>query len=185
MKVNLHCQPVKIEMNVTEQTYNAIWQLMLDVARLERYYDRLRDRYLTKHQVNRYALLFFAGLEMFAVTSHLMTGDSDWLVLAALVSAMIIVIIIAVEFASQSPRKLGILQAIATEVHSASSELNALWLSIPSITESDAVGHVSRLEKRLTKATSLAGLVNIRVDNKLNIECERDAYRVMEQKYAA
>ncbi len=172
-------------MNVTEQTYNAIWQEMLDVARLERYYARLRDRYLVKHQISRSILLIFAGVGVSAVVSHLISGTSEWEIIAGLASATVIAVCVVVDFASQSSRKLGILQAIATEINHISGELTHLWDSILNLPESEVVEEKYKLEKRLTQVTSWAGLADIKVNNKLNVECAQDAYQFMEEKYSA
>lgn len=162
---------------VTEQTRNAIWQELLDVARLVRYYEALSDQHRRNHLIIRFLLLAAAAGGIAALLDLLPA-------MAQLVAGGVIALLVAWDFVSDYAKKAAILHAISTECSAMEIEWQALWLELENISDADARRENTRLSRRIADVTGWAGQADIREDRKLNEECEKAAYLVVTDRYA-
>lgn len=162
---------------VAEQTRNAIWQELLDVARLVRYYEALSDQHRRNHLIVRFLLLAAAAGGIAALLDLLPA-------MAQLVAGGVIALLVAWDFVSDYAKKAAILHAISIECSAMEIEWQALWLELENISDADARLENTRLSRRIADVTGWAGQADIREDRKLNEECEKAAYRVMTDRYA-
>lgn len=165
---------------VSDTTRNAVWQELLDAARLARYYASLADR----HRKKRRAVQF---LLMVAATSGIigLLGLLPEFVQRAAVAA--IAIVVAWDFFGDYARKAAVLHTICIECNRLASQWQKLWLEIdrPDLEDADALRQCEMLGQRLIDVTGQAGLVGVTVDAKLNQTCAADTYKVMRERFAA
>lgn len=163
---------------VTEQTRNAIWQELLDVARLVRYYEALSDQHRRNHLIVRFLLLAAAAGGIAALLDLLPA-------IAQLIAGGVIALLVAWDFVSDYAKKAAILHAISIECSALEIEWQDLWLELENISDDDARLENTRLSRKIANVTAWAGQADIREDRRLNEECEKAAYRVMTDRYAA
>ena len=84
---------------VTEQTRNAVWQELLDVARLVRYYEALSDRHRRNHIIVRFLLLVAAASGIAALLDQLPA-------IAQLIAGGLIAVLVVWDFVSDYAKKL-------------------------------------------------------------------------------
>ena len=161
---------------VSEQVRNAVWQDMLDVARVIRYYDALSDRYKHNQAVIRFLLLI-------AVAGGIGALLDLFPEIAQLISGGLVALLVAWDFISDYARKAAILHVISIECSALEIEWQSLWFKIETLDDDTALNENTRLLRRISDVTGWAGQANIREDRKLNEECERVAYEVMEARY--
>ena len=162
---------------VTEQTRNAVWQELLDVARLVRYYEALSDQHRRNHLIVRFLLLAAVAGGIAALLDLLPA-------MAQLVAGGLIALLVAWDFVSDYAKKAAILHAISIECSAMEIEWQALWLELETISDAEARRENTRLSRRIVDVTGWAGQADIREDRKLNEECEKTAYRVVTDRYA-
>ena len=165
---------------MTERTRNAVWQELLDVARLVRYYETLSDRHRRNHLIVRFLLLAAAAGGIAALLDVLPA-------IAQLVAGGLVALLVAWDFVSDYAKKAAVLHAISLECSALEIEWGELWAYVDDNNASDAEVRREnrRLARRLSEVTGWAGHADIREDQKLNAECAEAAYRVMVDRYAA
>ena len=166
---------------VTQQTRNAVWQELLDTARLVRYYEALSDRYRHYHWVVRFVLLLAASSEIVALLSLL---PEDVRQTVQLIAGGCIALTVAWDFVSDYARKAAVLHAISMECSIVEVELKALWDEIEHGSDDEVRRKNTQLARRITDVTGWAGQADIGEDSKLNQECAAAAYKVMKEQYA-
>ncbi len=162
---------------VTEQTRNAIWQELLDVARLVRYYEALSDRHRRNHKIVRF-LLLAAAAGGIATLLDLLPA------IAQLIAGGLVALLVAWDFASDYAKKAAVLHAISLECSDLEREWRDLWLKLETIGDAEAHQENTRLSQRISHVTGWAGQVDVREDRKLNEKCEEAAYKVIADQYA-
>ena len=164
---------------VSDEIRNEVWQDLLDVTRLVRYYAALSDRYKRNYNIVR-VLLFAAATSGIAAFLDVLPP------IAQLISGMGIALIIAWDFVSDYGRKAAILHAIRLQCSELESEWHALWRSVDdgTIANEEALEGNRQLLQRITSLTGNAGYADIREDQKLNEIHAADAYKVIEDRYA-
>ena len=164
----------------TEQTRNAVWQELLDVARLVRYYEALSDRHRRNHSIVRFLLLAAAASGIAALLDLLPPS-------VQLISGGLVAIIVAWDFVSDYAKKAAVLHAVSIECSALEIEWCELWADVNDrdLDDAEARRKNQRLARRGLEVTGWAGHADIREDRKLNEECEQAAYRVMADRYAA
>lgn len=165
---------------VSDTTRNAVWQELLDAARLARYYASLADRHRRKRRIVQFLL-------MAAATSGIigLLGLLPEFVQRAAVAA--IAIVVAWDLFGDYAKKAAVLHTISIECNRIHSQWQNLWLEIdrPDLEDADALRQCEMLGRRLIEITGQAGLVGVDVDAKLNKTCAADTYKVMRERYAA
>ena len=161
---------------VSDQTRNTIWQGLLDMARLVRYYESLADRHRRKHFWIRVVLLAAAAsgiaalLDLFPEVVQIVAGG-------------LVALCVVWDFVSDYAKKAAILHAISIECSALEVEWQDLWGDLENIDDTEARQRNTRLSRRLNEVTGWAGHTDIQEDPKLNEKCEAAAYRVMQDQY--
>jgi len=165
---------------VSDQTRNEVWQDLLDVSRLVRYYDALSDVHRRNHAIIRFVLLAAAAGGIASLLDLLPP-------IAQLAASGFIALVVAWDFASDYARKAAVLHTISLECGLLEIEWRDLWndANNPDASDDEVRERNAQLSRRIAGATGRAGDAGIRENRKLNEECERAAYRIIEDKYAA
>jgi len=165
---------------VSEATRNAVWQEMLDVARLVRYYERMASRQQRWRRAVRFVLLVPAMAGMAMVISALPEAVS-------VISGAVIAFFVAWDLLTDPANKAAVLDSIRRDCSEAGVELDALWGEIQADAVSDAEARrtLAGLSRRVVRATDRAGSAHVPTNERLNVECEEAAFKVMKDRYAA
>lgn len=168
---------------VTEQTRKDIWDEMLDVARLVRYYEALSDQHRRKHLTIRYLLIASAVSGTAALLELFPDQIQDVIQIFA---GCAIGLIAAWDIVTNYARKAAVLHAISKECSLLEIEWRDLWAEANNNDSDDAkIRSENRyLAKKLSEVTGWAGDADVQENRKLNEECETTAHKVMEEKYA-
>ena len=166
-------------MVVTDSTRNAVWQEMLDTARLVRYYDRLASKHQHRHIVTRLVLLASAIAGVAALVNQLPAT------LGVLAGAAIGVLM-AVDFLADFANKAAVLHFISRECNAVDDDLATLWGDVQSdaIEDAEARRTLTDLRHRITRTTDWAGSAHIPTDEQLNIRCAEAAYKALADQHA-
>ena len=163
------------------EAVSIIWQHMLDVARLNRYYAKLAQRSAQRNMYVRFGLAF-SGVGALAGFLELLPGSLPHALPA--VFAVLIPALILVDFLAGFARKAAVLEAISSDMSAIEGDYRALWerLYAGRIPDSEAMVESDLLLHRMTSATSrdLFG-----EDEGLNQRSQQDAYRAEELRYAS
>ena len=164
----------------TDATRNAVWQEMLDTARLVRYYERMASRQHRQHLAVRLVLLASATAGVAAATNALPE-------VIQVASGAVVAILVAWDFLADYANKAAVLGSIRRECSAVEVELAALWgeIQADSIDDDEARRTLAELARRVSRATNLAGSAHISTNERLNAKCEETAYKAMEGRYAA
>ncbi len=165
---------------VSEATRNAVWQEMLDVARLVRYYERMASRQQRWRRAVRFVLLVPAMAGMAMVISALPEAVS-------VISGAVIAFFVAWDLLTDPANKAAVLDSIRRDCSEVGVELDALWGEVQADAVSDAEARrtLAGLSRRVVRATDRAGSAHVPTDERLNVECEEAAFKAMEGRYAA
>lgn len=164
---------------VSDQIRNEVWQDLLDVTRLVRYYAALSDRYKRNYNIVR-------GLLLIAATSGIAAFLDALPPIAQLISGVGIALIVAWDFVSDYGRKAAVSHAIRLQCGELENEWRDLWRNVDdgTIANEEALHSNRQLLQRITSLTGNAGYADIREDHKLNETQAADAYKIMEERYA-
>ena len=164
---------------VTGATRNAVWQEMLDVARLVRYYDRMARQQQQRHLAIRIVLFASATAGMASAIDALPE-------VVRIASGALIALLVAWDFLADYANKAAILGVIRGECSEVGDELAELWGRIQSnsANDDDARLALANLKRRVTRVTARAGAANISTNERLNIRCEEDAFKALSDRYA-
>ena len=164
---------------VTGATRNAVWQEMLDAARLVRYYDSMSSRQQRWNRGVRLVLLASA-------TAGIAAGMNALPESFRVVSGAVIGILVAWDFLADHANKAAVLESIRRECSEVEVELAALWgeIQADSVDDSDARRILSDLARRVMRATDRAGNAHIPTNEPLNVRCEEAAFKALSERYA-
>ena len=160
---------------VSDQTRNDIWQELLDVTRLVRYYGALSDRHRRNHSTIRFLLLAAAAGGIAALLDLLPQ-------IVQLIAGGLIALVVAWDFVSDYAKKAAVLHTINIECGLLEIEWRELWNEA---NDAEVREKNRRLSERISYVTARAGDANIPENRKLNEECAKAAYRVVADQYAA
>lgn len=165
---------------VSDQTRNDVWQDLLDVTRLVRYYGALSDRHRRNHSAIRLLLLAAAAVGIAALLDLLPQ-------IVQLIAGGIIALVVAWDFVSDYAKKAAVLHTINIDCGLLEIEWRELWneANDPEASDAEVREKNRRLAERISYVTARAGNANIPENRKLNEECEKSAYKVIQDKYAA
>ena len=163
---------------VSEATRTAVWQEMLDVARLVRYYERMASRQQWWRRAVRFVLLVPAMAGMAVVVRELPEAFN-------VVSGAVIAFFVAWDLLTDPANKAAVLDSIRRDCSEVGVELDALWGEIQADAVSDAEARrtLAGLAQRVVRATDRTGSAHIPTNERLNVECEEDAFKVMRDRY--
>jgi hypothetical protein len=162
---------------VSDQTRNAIWQELLDVARLVRYYEALADRHRRLHRIIRFLLLA-------AAASGVVTLLNLLPVLIQSLAGGLIALLVVWDVLGDYARKAAVLHAISLECSHLEVEWQNLWGELETISDTEARRRNTSLAQRIAEITGWAGHADIRDDPKLNEQSAEAAYQIMASRHA-
>ena len=164
---------------VPASTGNAVWQEMLDTARLVRYYDAMAGRQQRWYRGIRLVLLasattgIAAALEVLPESFRVGSGAA-------------IGVLAAWDFLAEYANKAATLGSVRRDCSEVDVELAALWgeIQADSVDDADARRRLADLGRRVTRATDRAGSAHIPTNERLNVRCEEAAFKAMGDRYA-
>ncbi len=162
---------------VTDETRNAVWQELLDVARLVRYYEAMADRHRRNHLVVRFVLLATAMGGVVAFFDLL--PASVRLLLGAGIAG-----VVSWDLLSRYASKAAVLHAVSMECSLMETELRDVWLRLETMEDDEARREWLRVSRRLAEVKGWAGQAGVAEDGKLNVECAEAAYATMQEQHA-
>ena len=163
---------------VNEQIRHDVWRELLDAERLARYYEALAERHRRRHLAIRFSLLL-------AATGGLASSLEVLPQSAQLIAGLVITVLVALDFALNNARKAAVLNLIKIECRALGNEWKNLWAGLEHSGDDEARQENGRLARRLAEVTGWAGQAEVGEDDALNAQCERVAYKVMREDYAA
>ena len=171
-------------MGVTDATRNAVWQEMLDTARLVRYYERMASRQHRQHLGVRPRQHRCSSA---SATAGVAAATNALPEAVQVASGAVVAILVAWDFLADYANKAAVLGSIRRECGEVEVELAALWgeIQADSIDDDDARRTLAELARRVTRATDCAGSAHVPTDEQLNVRCEEAAYKAMAGRYAA
>ena len=163
----------------TEATRNAVWQEMLDTARLVRYYGRMASGQQRRNSCVRLVLLASATAGVAAAFDALPEAVQA-------LSSAVVAVLVALDFVADHANKAAVLDSIKCECSDVQDELAVLWgdVQADSIHDDDARRKLAELARRVTHATNRAGSARIPENERLNVRCAKDAYKALEDQHA-
>ena len=172
---------------VTEQTRHDIWDQMLDVARLVRYYEALADKHRLYYFLIRGTLVVSALIGSAGLLNILDFFPQDIQVFVTTFAGFVLALVTAWDIVANHARKAAVLHAISKECSLLEIEWKDLWADIYSHQSGDSVIRKKnkQLAYRLTEVTAWAGDADIRENRKLNEKCESTTHHIMREKYVA
>ena len=164
-------------MSVRAEIRHAVWDDMLDAARMARYAESMESHYRTCHTVVRFGLLLSASGSVAAFLNALPHGSQLYFSVA-------VSVLVAWDFMSDYANKIAVLGSTKRECQELETEWRDLWLDVdsPESTDLDVQRRNRELSRRLGRAT-IPMDVQVKVDAKKNEICTRDAYKVTEARY--
>ena len=163
---------------VTENTRNDVWQNFLDISRLVLYYDALFKRY----QRCRYTIRFFQILPLLSAVTLIFSEFPYWV--QALIG-LLIAIAVGIDVIFDFTTKAIVIHNISLECSRLENEWSELWNLANSdhAEDGEVLLNNSRLANKLTDITGRAGEHGITESKRLNINCTKNAFKIMEMKY--
>ena len=166
-------------MAVTDETRRAVWNDLLDVARVIRYAEDMESRYRFLHGLVRFSLLLSASG---SVAAFLEALPADW----QLYFGVAIGALVAADFMFDHATKIALLSATKRECQELETEWRQLWLDVDSPASADP-GIRQRsvdLGRRFARAT-MAMDAQVRVNARANERCTEAAYKITAERHAA
>ena len=164
---------------VSPLTRQAIWNGMLDAARMVRYADAMEQRYAKQRKWVRIVLSLGASAGIAAFLSELPE-------VVSIVFGLAVGVAVALDFTTDYSGKLAKLMYAKMECSALLSEWEALWLAIEThgCSESESQRLHTRLLERLNQATAPMA-ADLHTDPGINRESSRDAYHDVSTRFAA
>ena len=169
----------------TEQTRMDVWEEMLDIARLVRYYEKLADRHRTHFFIVQGILVLSALVGTAVFLSQFKVFPQHVQEIILIIAGLALASATAWDIVANNARKAAVLHAISKECSLFEIEWMNLWAEVNGHQSEDSVVREKnrQLARRLTEVTVWAGDADIRENSKLNEECESIAYKIMSEKY--
>ncbi len=163
---------------VTSSTRHAVWNEMLDAARLSRYAERMESRYRAAQLLMRSGLLLSATA---SVATLLEALPDAWHVFWNVAIAILIIWDFVMDYAT----KIAVLNAARRECQLLENDWHDLWQNVDAegSTDGDIRRQNSDLARRLHRAVAPMD-VHVKVSEKINKATTADAYKVTEARYA-
>ena len=162
----------------SQKTRVLVWHELLDATRFVRYYQALTDRYIFLNRFTRILLLLSASTCIAVVV--------EWLPLTLqAIAGAVVALVVVIDFGYDFSSKAAVLKTILFDCTNLQGDLEVLWSQIDSdsLTESEVMQEYIRIAKLINETTSQASKHDIRVDKKLNEQCEESADKFIEERY--
>ena len=162
---------------VSTETRNHVWNQLLDIARLSRYYGRLSSRMTLRNNLR-------AGTLALAATSAV-ASLLNILPAAVEVAANVAIAGLACWMMGNHAQKLAVVRGVSERCRELESETRSLWLNLDRLDDAHARTKWEHLDREINWVTSKPESSGVRNDDALNEACEAEAYRAIGQEYAA
>lgn len=163
---------------VTEQVRVAVWSCMLDASRVTRYAETMGARYRLRHMLIRFGLLLAASGSVATVVTPL---PDLWLAILGIA----ITALVAADFMFDYATKIATLDFAKSGIAALESDWQDLWLDVNEPGSDDA-GIRQRNTELVRQFERVTGPMDshVGVDQKVNIESAKSAYKVTSDQYA-
>ena len=163
-------------MNVTEHTKDRLWQDMLDLARLTRYYELQTNKLTRRYRVVRLILLIGAGASLSLAVGNL----PIWIGIGG---AAVLLVATAIEFIWDWGMQASLSHAINLECCVIEKDYESLWSRVNTgqIDDSDSLRELDHLNLRVIAAAALISAS----DEGINRRAFKTANEVMVDKWRA
>lgn len=169
-------------MTVNDQTRNKVWQDLLDMSRVSRYFDALYRRYRRRDLATR-LVLAAAGLGLLSPLVEVIPEGYRTLVLSLCASAVVAVAISDLVF--DPAGKKTILRGVDLAVKTHEQELRRLWERVEAGVEVEDERVLDQSSEILRQAQKSAEAISLHTNPRLNRRCAKDAYKVEMDRYGA
>lgn len=168
---------------VSDLTRNMVWQEMLDVARLIRYYEALFDRYRRYNFCVRLLLLASAAGEIASLLKLLPLPYREAAI--AIFSALIAVIVV-VDFLADFGKKAEVLRTVGFHCRDLESQWHLLWSELhdDGSTDDDVRTRNRQLAEKISTVTEWVDMASIPRNEKVNVESEKAAHQIVRERFA-
>ena len=172
-------------LKVSETTLNLVWQNMLDVARLTRYYEKLSSRYRLYNQIVR-GVLLISATGIAADAFDVLPESIAFREVAEGIFGVLVIVAVLCDFLMEFGGKAEVLRIVSSQCSHLEGQWHELWGDLTGREANDANirSRNADLDGRLTAVTGLA-TEKVRPCKRLNRTCAREAYKVMRQRFAA
>ncbi len=164
-------------MNASPHIRNAVWQALLDAARLTQYYSALWNKYARIRLILK-ILMLVAAAGSFAAFMDIAPE------LTQLIVALLITFAVAYDSVTDHSRKVATLKIVSRDCARLESELRFLWTEVErgALDDDDVLARVRELEAEMRDATARAEQMEIRVDERLHNKSTMRAYSIVENR---
>ena len=165
---------------VTDQTRSAAYDLLADLEWNLRYYTAKADKLQRLSYWSRFTVLSGVLAEAFLAYP---LSQIAWAWTVIVVLGILLAVLAILDALSNHARDSGILKLTALVCDELKTEAQRLWRDIEAgrIDTEEAESRISSIYRRWEKATDK---VLSAFDNRLSEKCEKDASKVMENRYA-
>ena len=166
-------------MMVAEPTRVAVYQLIYRLEWNFRYYASIADKLQRLSNRIRFTLLVGILAEALLVSP---LGQFNWGWILILILGLLLAVLAIWDALSSHARDSGILKFTSFVCDELKTEAERLWRDLESnrIDTDEAESQYGSIVRQWGKATAK---VLLATDNKLNVQCQKDAYQVMENQY--
>ena len=163
---------------VSTATRNQVWSLLLDSARLARYYRKLSSRMINRNNWRLGTTAFFAT----SAAVSLLNVLPSVVEIVANVGIAGLALWMMVGHHSQ---KLGVVTGVSERCMEIQTQTRSLWLNLGQLTDAQARERLDHLDSELDRVTSKPANSGVPDDDALNQTCTEEAYEVIRHQYAA
>lgn len=160
---------------VSERTSDMVWNQVVDIKRLSRYWGAVASNMGRWHKWRMIVLL----LPTTGAIVSLLQVLPGWMVLA--VNALFAVLACWTVIGNPTERVV-IVQEVSRRCHDLELKVEALWRDLDQLDDVQARRLADDLDREINHTTTR--LIGIRIDNALNELCEADANRAIRHEYA-
>lgn len=163
---------------VSTATRNHVWNQLLDIARLARYYGRLSSRMTLRNNLR-------TGTLALAATSAAVSLLNILPAAVELVANVAIAGLACWMLIGNHAQKLAVVRGVSERCRELESETRSLWLNLDRLDDTQARTKWEDLDREINRVTSKPESSGVPNDDALNEACEEEAYRAIGQEYAA
>ena len=161
------------------ETRNEVWQCLLDIARCARYYHKKSSSMRKERNIFKYIISIVLIAIGTSIVSYILDGWETAL------STLIIVFVTWYLIANYEGR-FAMLTVMFAEYQRLERDAEKLWRDVDdeTFTDSQIQRGLDKLKEDMLFVDQLITMSAFEIDDSLNEQCAKDAYTVLEQKFA-
>ena len=163
---------------VSTTTRNQVWSLLLDSARLARYYRKLSSRMTVRNNWRLGATAFFAT----SAAVSLLNVLPNVVEIVANVGIAGLALWMMVD---HHAHKLAVVTGVSERCMELQTQARSLWLSLGQLTDIQARERLDHLDSEIDRVKSKPAASGVPDDDALNRTCTEETYEVVRHQYAA